>query len=107
MRCAAVKPVPSPKSANFRMAEARRFTIRGRVQGVWFRDSTRREALALSLSGSARNLGNGDVEVMAYGDSVALDALATWLHNGPPLARVTGVVTELAKWQDVSGFTIA
>ena len=45
--------------------ETRLFTIKGRVQGVWFRDSARREAERLGISGYARNLPNGDVEVLA------------------------------------------
>jgi len=44
------------------------YTISGRVQGVWFRDSTRREALKLGITGYAKNLANGDVEVLAEGD---------------------------------------
>jgi acylphosphatase len=87
------------------MSEARRFTIRGRVQGVWFRDSTRRQALALSLTGSAVNLDNGDVEVLAYGDAAALDELGVWLQQGPPLARVTEVAVSSADWQDVRDFS--
>ncbi len=88
------------------MHEARRFTIRGRVQGVWFRDSTRKQALALSLSGSASNLANGHVEVLAYGESAALDELAKWLTCGPPLARVTEIIAHEAEWRDVDGFSI-
>ena len=89
------------------MLQARRFTIRGRVQGVWFRESTRRQALALSLTGSAVNLQNGDVEVLAYGEPAALDALARWLQRGPPLAEVVEVIVEVAEWRQVSDFTTA
>ena len=88
------------------MQTARRFIIRGRVQGVWFRDSTRREAQALGISGSAVNLPNGDVEVLAYGEQAALDTLAAWLHQGPPMARVSEVTAEAEVWRDVSGFSI-
>ena len=62
------------------------------MQGVWFRDSTRREAERLDLSGYARNLPNGDVEVFASGTDVALAELALWLHQGPPLSKVTEVL---------------
>jgi acylphosphatase len=88
------------------MAEARRFTIRGRVQGVWFRDSTRRQALSLSLAGHAINLDNGDVDVLAFGDPAALDRLGEWLQRGPPMASVSEVVAVAADWQDVQGFSI-
>ena len=72
-------------------ASARLFTVHGRVQGVWFRDSTRREAERLGITGYAINLPNGTVEVLACGGSDALNELATWLLAGPPLASVTKV----------------
>lgn len=67
---------------------AARFIASGKVQGVWFRASTRDQALALGLRGSASNLADGRVEVLAVGDAAAIDALAAWLRQGPPLARV-------------------
>jgi acylphosphatase len=67
---------------------AARFLVSGKVQGVWFRASTRDEALRLGLRGHARNLEDGRVEVLAVGDAVSIDALAGWLRHGPPLARV-------------------
>lgn len=73
------------------MTVARRFIVRGRVQGVFFRDSTRRVAESLGLTGHALNLPDGSVEVLACGDVQAIDKLATWLHDGPPLSRVTSV----------------
>jgi acylphosphatase len=68
-----------------------RFIVSGRVQGVFFRASAREEALRLGLTGHARNLADGRVEVLAWGDSAALAELERWLHVGPPLARVTRV----------------
>jgi len=70
---------------------AARFLVRGKVQGVWFRASTRDEALMLGLRGYASNLSNGDVEVLAVGDADAIDRLAVWLQQGPPMARVDAV----------------
>lgn len=67
---------------------AARFIVSGKVQGVWFRASARDQALALGLRGYVRNLPNGSVEVLAVGDDEAVDALAAWLRQGPPLARV-------------------
>jgi acylphosphatase len=67
---------------------AARFIVSGKVQGVWFRASARDQALALGLRGSARNLASGAVDVLAAGDEAAIDALAAWLRQGPPLARV-------------------
>lgn len=70
---------------------AARFLVGGRVQGVFFRASTREQALRLGLRGHARNLDDGDVEVIAAGDAQALDRLEAWLRTGPPKARVTRV----------------
>jgi len=67
---------------------AMRCLVSGRVQGVFFRDSTRQEALRLGLYGSAVNLPDGRVEVIASGESEALAALRAWLRHGPPLAHV-------------------
>jgi acylphosphatase len=67
---------------------AARFVVSGKVQGVFFRASARDQALKLGLRGWARNLADGRVEVLAAGDDAALDALAAWLREGPPMARV-------------------
>ena len=75
------------------MAETRRWLISGRVQGVFFRDSTRRQAEPLGLTGHAINLSDGRVEVLAHGKPDALDQLEQWLHQGPPVARVEKVVS--------------
>ncbi len=70
---------------------ARRCIVQGRVQGVWFRDSTRRRALQLGLSGSAVNRSDGSVEVIASGDRDSVQALCDWLWEGPPMAEVSSV----------------
>ena len=75
------------------------------MQGVWFRDSTRREAEQLDITGHAVNLDNGDVEVFACGSAEALDELCAWLHVGPPLARVTAVEQCEAEYQVLAAFT--
>ena len=67
---------------------AARFVVSGKVQGVFFRASTREQALELDLRGYAKNLPDGRVEVLAAGSDAALDALAAWLRQGPPKARV-------------------
>ena len=86
--------------------EARLITVEGRVQGVWFRDSTRREAQRLEISGHAINLPDGNVEVLAVGSERALEELEQWLHVGPPLARVTNVEVRSVEVPEVSGFRI-
>ena len=65
--------------------------VSGRVQGVWYRGSTRERALALGVTGYARNLPDGRVEVLACGESEVVDALIDWLSQGPPHAVVTQV----------------
>jgi acylphosphatase len=74
------------------MARAsRRFLVTGRVQGVYFRHSTRLEAQRLAIAGVARNLPDGSVEVIAHGEAAALASLREWLGRGPPMARVAAV----------------
>jgi len=70
---------------------AARFIVGGRVQGVWFRAATREQALKLGVSGYAKNLPDGRVEVLASGTDEALAALEGWLWQGPPLAKVDSV----------------
>ena len=84
--------------------EARLFTVHGRVQGVWFRDSTRREAERLGIAGLAIKLADGNVEVHAIGAVEALAELEQWLHVGPPVARVTRVDVAVVEVTDVAGF---
>ena len=76
------------------MDDCRIFRVEGRVQGVWFRESTRRQAESLAIRGHALNCADGSVEVLACGQPDALARLAEWLHQGPPMARVEAV-TEL------------
>lgn len=71
--------------------QCRLFRIEGRVQGVWFRESTRREAIARGITGYAKNQADGSVEVLACGEPAALDRLADWLKQGPPMAQVISV----------------
>lgn len=73
-----------------------RFRITGRVQGVFFRASTQREARRLGLTGHAVNRDDGSVEVLACGEPDALDALHDWLHDGSPAARVERVERDAA-----------
>jgi len=67
------------------------FRVSGRVQGVFFRASTRTQALELGVTGWVRNAADGSVEVLACGTPAAIDALDGWLRRGPPAARVTDV----------------
>lgn len=74
--------------------------IHGQVQGVNFRASTLREARRLGVTGWVRNTPHATVEVIAEGAQEPLEALVTFLHHGPPAARVDSVDM---RWQEASG----
>ena len=80
-----------------------KITVKGCVQGVFYRASTKEEALKLGLKGYVRNLPNGDVLIEAEGDKEQLDKLVNWCHTGPPLSEVTEVLTTEG---DVIGFSL-
>lgn len=69
----------------------RRFQVSGRVQGVFFRETTRGQAESLGLTGYAVNMANGRVEVLACGQSDQVERLAQWLWQGSAMARVSQV----------------
>jgi len=75
-----------------------RVIIRGRVQGVWFRDSTRREAQALGVTGWVRNRADGTVEAVMEGPEESVEALVRWCWKGPPHARVESVEVTEQTW---------
>jgi acylphosphatase len=74
------------------MGQCRKCLIAGRVQGVFYRAAAQRKARELGVTGYARNLPDGRVEVLACGKPQAVDALCAWLWQGPPKAEVKDVV---------------
>ncbi len=83
----------------------RQIFVSGRVQGVFFRESTRCTATELKLSGGVRNLADGRVEVQVSGEEKAIQSLIKWLKTGPKLAKVSTIeVLELEDQEQVSGF---
>jgi acylphosphatase len=74
--------------------------VRGRVQGVYFRASTRDRARQLGLSGWVRNCSDGSVEILAEGERTHLEQLITWCHGGPRGAAVSHVMVD---WQEATG----
>jgi acylphosphatase len=82
----------------------RRCLVSGHVQGVYFRASTRELALSLGVTGYARNLRDGRVEVLACGTAEAVAALCNWLSDGPPGARVGEVQCESCATAAPPGF---
>jgi acylphosphatase len=89
---------------------ARRCLVRGRVQGVYYRGSAARRAAELGVRGYARNLPDGDVEVLACGAAADVQAFIDWLWSGPSAARVVAVEVsevELPRERWPAGFTTA
>ncbi|MGH9209649.1 MAG: acylphosphatase [Acidimicrobiales bacterium] len=68
-----------------------RVTVSGRVQGVWYRESCRREARAAEVAGWVRNNPDGTVEAVLEGDTAAVERVVRWMRDGPRHAVVTGV----------------
>ena len=66
-------------------------TVSGKVQGVWFRDSTRQEAIKLKVTGWVKNIPGGTVYLEAEGEENNLKSLGRWLHIGSPHSRVDRV----------------
>ena len=74
--------------------EGFRAIVKGRVQGVGFRYSARREALRLDLKGWVRNVSDGSVEILAEGDSSSLASFIEWLKEGPDGAYVENILVD-------------
>ena len=89
-----------------REKQARRWFVRGRVQGVGYRYFAQKSAMNLGLRGYTRNLDDGRVEVYAVGAPEQLDELAGLLHVGPRWADVHGVTQEEAAPERHSSFEI-
>ena len=76
--------------------------IKGRVQGVFFRDNTLAKATDQAICGWVRNNSDGTVEVQAVGLVEAVDTFLNWLRQGPPLARVDDVECEMISPDEVT-----
>jgi acylphosphatase len=86
--------------------DARRWLVRGRVQGVGYRDFTQRTATGLGLTGYARNLDDGRVEVYAVGPEEKLEELSGKLRHGPRWSDVWGVEEQEAAVEEHGRFRI-
>jgi len=79
----------------------------GKVQGVFYRDSARREALRLGLTGWVRNMPGGSVEARLEGTEEQVEAMLGWMRDGPPLARVDAVtIVAEGKGKECSSFEV-
>jgi acylphosphatase len=89
------------------MNEARsRVVVEGRVQGVYFRESTRRTAESLGVAGWVRNLPDGGVEAVFEGAAEKVAQAVVWARSGPPAAVVTSLVETAEEPEGLSGFSI-
>lgn len=81
--------------------------VSGRVQGVYFRASSQQKAIDYGLSGYAKNLADGDVELMLCGEEKNVEKMLVWLKNGPETAEVTQMQQKKVAWQEHSFFAIS
>lgn len=87
------------------MTSCKKYFITGRVQGVFFRANTQEQAQLWGITGYAKNLDDGRVEVLACGEEQALQKMEQWLHHGPDYAIVDGVEREACSTVELSGFS--
>ncbi len=80
--------------------------VSGKVQGVYYRQSTKEKARELGLTGFVKNLPDGRVQIIANGTIDQLNGLATWCRQGPPRARVDSVTMEEITPQVFTSFII-
>jgi acylphosphatase len=82
------------------MPEQAQLLIKGHVQGVFYRATTKQQADKLGIKGWVRNLPGGQVEVLAQGDREAIQKLIAWCHQGPAGARVDKVTVTASHAND-------
>lgn len=80
--------------------------VTGKVQGVFFRQSTKEEALRLGITGWVKNNKDGSVSILATGTPSQLAALEAWSKKGPSRARVDSVIISSLPFQSFKTFTI-
>jgi acylphosphatase len=84
----------------------KRVVAHGRVQGVFFRDSTRERAEAAGVAGWVANRPDGTLEAVLEGDADAVDAVVAWMQDGPRRAEVDRVEVDEEAPEGLSGFTV-
>jgi acylphosphatase len=85
---------------------SRRVVIKGRVQGVMFRASCAQQAHSENVTGYAKNLSDGSVEVLLEGDAEAVEKVLSWCHHGPSSARVDAVEIHTISNSNNTDFTV-
>lgn len=87
------------------MTVRKRLVVRGRVQGVFYRETCRRVATEAGVAGSARNLPDGTVEVVLEGDDAAVRRVEEWCRRGPEWAHVESVDVAAEPPEGIAGFS--
>lgn len=83
----------------------KRCLVSGRVQGVFYRASTAERARTLGVTGYAKNLPDGRVEVLACGEEAKVKELIEWLWQGPPAAKVEQIeIADVRESEELEGF---
>ena len=88
------------------MLQTIEINVSGRVQGVFYRQSTKEKAVELGIKGKVMNLDNGNVKIIATGTKEQLNKLIDWCKTGPPKARVTHVDVRELSLQSFENFSI-
>ena len=83
-----------------------RIKVEGRVQGVFFRQSTQEKANQLGIKGTVKNCDDDSVEIIATGTKDQIDKLVAWCREGPPKANVINVTTQELSLQQFYNFSI-
>jgi len=81
-------------------------TVTGKVQGVFYRNSSKEKALSLGITGKVMNMKNGDVQIIATGNDEQLKILIEWCRQGPPKAKVFSIVIKELQTELFNHFTI-
>lgn len=88
------------------MLQTMLITVSGRVQGVFYRQSTREKAMAIGIKGKVMNMPDGNVQIIATGSKEQLNKLLEWCKQGPPKALVSGVTSSELPFQQFDSFYI-
>lgn len=88
------------------MKICRKAVAKGRVQGVFFRQGTYKQAIKLGVTGWVRNLDSGDVECLICGEEKNIQDMLTWLRKGPPAAKVNELIVEEHPVEEIQDFEI-
>jgi len=80
--------------------------VKGKVQGVFFRASTKHTADRLGIRGQVKNLPDGSVWIAAEGEPPAMEEFIAWCRQGPPLANVTDITVTAGELQNFEGFKV-